>query len=114
MKPALACPHCQGPLIQRLIMHRAYGTYRRYLCRSCGKGHTIRTESPETTVDVLAKANAMLRKQAETIRALRERLETPQLHRAKLARWKLRRQARQEAAATGEDVKAIYRRWGVT
>lgn len=43
----------------------------------------------------------------------RRRAADPERYKAKARYWRLRQQARAEAAATGEPVEAIYARWNV-
>lgn len=94
----MRCPACNGDTTvvdSRLVPD---GQRRRRECTACGERFTTR----ETTVAPRAPVAPPRRKSARP----------PADPREKRRRERLRRDARAEAAETGEDVAAIYARWG--
>lgn len=84
--------------------------WRRHHCGACG----VRFETCELTVDALAVvapdlAAALWREQQQL--RIEQFAALPETA-ASRRRQYLRRQAREDAAETGEDVRDVYRRWG--
>lgn len=130
----MKCPEC-GSLGSRVYVTNegARGTNRRRACRVCAEVFStvevVRTDYDQTVRD--AKAGLGFSRRVEALRAalaakqrklrtsqievarLRRQIADPEGHEAALVRQKKRREAKGEAAETGEPVQTIYERWGV-
>lgn len=117
----MKCP-C-GAIFKNLeTRNTAFGVRRRRQCPSCFKRvTTLETISgellPREAFDDMREQVSELRRHNQNLRneiyRLRSALKRPDVYKAKCRRDYLRRNARKEAAETGEDVHVIYERWGV-
>lgn len=100
------CPRCGG--VTSVINSRSAPsntTRRRRQCDACG--HRF------TTYESTVNQAKLVEQRRSASRNHRSRL-TPEERQAQDKRGHMRREARAEARRTGEPVKAIYERWGVT
>lgn len=104
----MKCPHCQGDTSVKDSRPQADGTIKRR--RVCRRGHT--TTTWETTLNPTAHMNARARNKRH-VKGWWEKMSAED-RRERRRFYDVRRHARKEAKATGEDVEAIYERWGVS
>lgn len=103
----MKCPRCQSDSRVKNSRETDGGMTRRR--RVCENGHRFTTwESHLNPADTL-KARERSRRR---VRKWRERLGADE-RAEKNRRYRLRRQARQEAQETGLPVETIYQQWGV-
>lgn len=103
----MICPHCHGKTSVKDSREVNGGLVRRR--RACRKGHI--TITWESHLNPAAHLNARARNKRH-VRNWWEKLGEDQ-RAEKRKYYRLRTQARKEAAVTGKPVEEIYQRWGV-
>lgn len=109
----MRCPKCNSVTAVSHSNMQNGAQYRKRYCTSLECRHAFSTW--ETTTSPTARVRKPPGQFLAGKRAYMKRVRAadPERHKKNVARWKVRRLARAEAAATGEDVRAIYERLGV-
>lgn len=115
----MRCPKCGSVTAVSHSNMQNGAQYRKRYCTSLECRHAFSTWETTTSPARAAKpasrggmsvAQKRKKHREDTRRA---RAADPEKLKRDVQRWRIRRQARAEAAATGEPVEAIYARWGV-
>lgn len=102
----MMCPVCSASTSVKDSRPTEDGTIKRR--RVCEGGHKFITW--ESTVD---PAVTLRRRRAKAANQKRYLQANPEISRANMRRYRLRKSAKAEAKATGTPVEKLYERWGV-